>query len=109
MGVLSYLRKVYDLDTLDTRFTSPSSAPYQTVIDARGDPIAEREAAAKARSSAPPPKWRTPEFFLYYLVFIVVVPYMFWIAYDVSKREKRPPCLRIATQMPYPCALIETL
>ncbi|KAL9479897.1 hypothetical protein ACSS6W_004683 [Trichoderma asperelloides] len=93
MGVLSYLRKVYDLDTLDTRFTSPSSAPYQTVIDARGDPIAEREAAAKARSSAPPPKWRTPEFFLYYLVFIVVVPYMFWIAYDVSKREKRPPCL----------------
>ncbi|PTB40769.1 uncharacterized protein TrAFT101_005930 [Trichoderma asperellum] len=85
MGVLSYLRKVYDLDTLDTRFTSPSSAPYQTVIDARGDPIAEREAAAKARSSAPPPKWRTPEFFLYYLVFIVVVPYMFWIAYDVSK------------------------
>ncbi|UKZ65499.1 uncharacterized protein TrAtP1_006698 [Trichoderma atroviride] len=85
MGVLSYLRKVYDLDTLDTRFTSSSSAPYQTVIDARGDSIAAREAEIKARSSAPPPKWRTPEFFLYYLVFIVVVPYMFWIAYDVSK------------------------
>ncbi|UKZ75294.1 hypothetical protein TrVFT333_002972 [Trichoderma virens FT-333] len=67
MGLLRYLRKVYDLDTLDTRFTSST------------------EAAAKARSSAPPSKWRTPEFFLYYVVFIFVVPYMFWIAYDVSK------------------------
>ncbi|KAK4084223.1 uncharacterized protein Triagg1_703 [Trichoderma aggressivum f. europaeum] len=85
MGLLRYLRKVYDLDTLDTRFTSPTSVPYQTVIDSRGDVVGEREAAAKARSSAPPSKWRTPEFFLYYLVFIFVVPYMFWIAYDVSK------------------------
>ncbi|PON28391.1 hypothetical protein TGAM01_v202884 [Trichoderma gamsii] len=85
MGALLYLRKVYDLDTLDTRFTSSSSTPYQTVIDARGDPVEQKEAEIKARSSAPPPKWRTPEFFLYYLVFIVVVPYMFWIAYDVSK------------------------
>jgi hypothetical protein len=93
MGVLTYLRKVYDLDTLDTRFTSSSSTPYQTVIDARGDPVEQKEAEIKARSSAPPSKWRTPEFFLYYLVFIVVVPYMFWIAYDVSKREKRIPLL----------------
>lgn len=88
MGLLRYLRKVYDLDTLDTRFTSPTSVPYQTVIDSRGDVVIEREAAAKARSSAPPSKWRTPEFFLYYLVFIFVVPYMFWIAYDVSKRKQ---------------------
>ncbi|ETS00547.1 putative glycerol:H+ symporter [Trichoderma reesei RUT C-30] len=85
MGLSSYLRKVYDLDTLDTRFTSSTSVPYQTVIDARDDPAVEREAAARARSSAPPPKWRTPEFFLYYMVFIVVVPYMFWVAYDVSR------------------------
>ncbi|KAK1247278.1 hypothetical protein MKX07_002187 [Trichoderma sp. CBMAI-0711] len=85
MGLSSYLRKVYDLDTLDTRFTSSTSVPYQTVIDARDDPAVEREAAARARSSAPPPKWRTPEFFLYYIVFIVVVPYMFWVAYDVSR------------------------
>jgi hypothetical protein len=98
MGLLPYLRKVYDLDTLDTRFTSSSSAPYQTVIDARGDPVIEREVADKARSSAPPSKWLSPEFFLYYIVIIVVVPYMFWIAYDVSKREK-PPCSNFATEM----------
>lgn len=91
MGLSSYLRKVYDLDTLDTRFTSSTSVPYQTVIDARDDPAVEREVAARARSSAPPPKWRTPEFFLYYIVFIVVVPYMFWVAYDVSRREKAKP------------------
>lgn len=91
MGLSSYLRKVYDLDTLDTRFTSSTSVPYQTVIDARDDPAVEREAAARARSSAPPPKWRTPEFFLYYMVFIVVVPYMFWVAYDVSRRKRATP------------------
>lgn len=87
MGVLSYLRKVYDVDTLDTRFTAPSSVPYQTVIDQRSDLVATKEAAEKARSQAPPPKWRTPEFYLYYLVFLFAVPYMFWVAYDVSRRK----------------------
>lgn len=87
MGLLSYLRKVYDLDTLDTRFTVPSKVPYQTVIDQRNDPVASREAAEDARSRAPASKWKTPEFSLYLLVIIFVVPYMFWVVYDVSRRE----------------------
>lgn len=86
MGIFSFLGKVYDADTLDTRFTSPSSVPYKTVIEARSDPVAQREAAAKAESRAPPSKWNTPEFYFYYVVFIVAVPYMFWTAYDVSRR-----------------------
>ncbi|KJZ71589.1 hypothetical protein HIM_08983 [Hirsutella minnesotensis 3608] len=85
MEALAYLRKVYDVDTLDTRFTNPSSTPYQTVIDARSDPVAAKEAASKAQARAQPSKWRSPEFLLYYAIFIVVVPYMFWIAYDVSR------------------------
>lgn len=86
MGALSLLGKVYDLDTLDTRFTSSSSVPYQSVIDARSDPAASREAAAKAQARAQPPKWHTPEFYLYYVVFLLAVPTMFWIPYTVSRR-----------------------
>ena len=86
MGPITYVGKVYDLDTLDTRFMGSSSVPYQTVIDARDDPVALREAAIKAQSRTQQSKWRTPEFYGYYLVFGLVVPYMFWIAYDVSRR-----------------------
>jgi protein-cysteine N-palmitoyltransferase HHAT len=91
MGPLSLLRSVYDLDTLDTRFTSSSSAPYKTVIDARNVPT--KEPPNKAQIKAQPSKWKTPEFYLYYAVFVVTVPYMFWIAYDVSRRAC-PACPR---------------
>ncbi|KAM5355179.1 hypothetical protein ACJ41O_001825 [Fusarium nematophilum] len=86
MALLSFFRSVYDHDTLDTRFTTSSSVPYQTVIDARSDPALKKESApTKERSKTQPSKWNTPEFYLYYLVFVVAVPYMFWIAYDVSR------------------------
>lgn len=87
MGVFSYLRKVYDLDTLDTRFTSASTVPYKTVIEQRTDPVAQREAEERNRSKSQPSKWQTPEFYLYYVVFALAVPYMFWACYDVSRRE----------------------
>ncbi|KAI8093031.1 MBOAT, membrane-bound O-acyltransferase family-domain-containing protein [Halteromyces radiatus] len=32
-----------------------------------------------------PPRWNTPEFYFYYLCFIIIVPYMFYIAHSVSK------------------------
>ncbi|KAL2130272.1 hypothetical protein VTI74DRAFT_6689 [Chaetomium olivicolor] len=77
-GPLSFFASVYDLDTLDTRFTTPSSVPYRASLEKRQeDKVADK--------GAEPPKWNTPEFYLYYLVFLVVVPYMFWIAYDVSR------------------------
>ncbi|KAI8719677.1 hypothetical protein NCS52_00749000 [Fusarium sp. LHS14.1] len=85
MALLSFIRKVYDHDTLDTRFLTPSSTPYQTIIDARSDPTLKRDLASKERSRARPSKWKTPEFFLYYLVIGVALPYMFWITYDVSR------------------------
>lgn len=92
MGTLSSLAKVYDLDTLDTRFTSSSTVPYQSVVDARrrhpGN--ASSDQPAPSAPAAPPPRWQTPEFYFYYLVFGFVVPYMFWIAYDVSRRAFPP-------------------
>lgn len=33
-----------------------------------------------------PSRWNTLEFYFYYFVFITVIPYMFWITYDVSRR-----------------------
>lgn len=86
MGAFSFFRRIYDADTLDSRFLSSSSTPYRAVIEARKDPDAVKDAADRAHARAPPPKWQTPEFYLYYLVFIWAVPYMFWIAYDVSRR-----------------------
>ncbi|KAL2021404.1 hypothetical protein VTK56DRAFT_7157 [Thermocarpiscus australiensis] len=87
---LSFLASVYDLETLDTRFTTPSSVPYRAVVDSRGGDKRENSGTSSTTSSkadkrAEPSKWGTLEFYVYYLVFLTVVPYMFWIAYDVSR------------------------
>lgn len=34
----------------------------------------------------PPPLWRTPEFFFYYLVAAVVIPVMVWVPISLSSR-----------------------
>ncbi|KAI1500281.1 MBOAT family protein [Biscogniauxia marginata] len=87
MGLLSFFRSTYDLDTLDTRFTNPSSTPYKAVIEARDDATASKERASNWNSRAPPSRWNTPEFYLYYLVIGLAIPYMFWVAYDASRPE----------------------
>jgi len=87
MGLLSGVRGIYSLDTLDTRLTTPSNAPYDSTVAARGGADGKRAVYNKPDKRAKPPKWKTPEFALYYLVFIVVVPYMFWIVYEVSRRR----------------------
>lgn len=33
------------------------------------------------------PRWKTPEFLFYYVVFIVVIPIMVWIPVRLSSRE----------------------
>jgi hypothetical protein len=101
MGLLSGLRSVYDLDTLDTRFTTPASVPYKAVLEARSqrrgngeynDGLLQQQNGshgweAKPDKRAQPSKWNTPEFYIYYVAFVTLVPYMFWIAYDVSRRK----------------------
>ncbi len=87
MGFVSALRGIYSLDTLDTRFTTPSTVSYSTAVEQRTDRNGKREVYNKPDKRAQQPKWKTPEFFQYYLVFVVAVPYMFWVAYDVSRRE----------------------
>ncbi|CAD6505303.1 BgTH12-00795 [Blumeria graminis f. sp. triticale] len=100
MSLFSYVQSIFTLDTIDTRFTSSSSVPYSTVIEARkhGEPsvtprnnqsfTVNKNPDEQNRSKCPlaePSKWKTPEFYFYYLVFIVVVPCMFWVPYSVSR------------------------
>ncbi len=89
MGLFSFLRSVYDLDTLDTRFTTPSTVPYKTVIDSRDEAYGKGSSSTRPNKGGAPSKWRTAEFYFYYLIFLLAVPYMFWTAYDVS-RESDP-------------------
>ena len=99
MSIFSYIRSIYALDTIDTRFTSSSRTPYKAVVDGRIDsadynlkrddsvPGPGVQTDNHGRPVAQPSKWRTPEFYFYYFIFIITVPYMFWITYDVSRRQ----------------------
>ncbi|KAK0673351.1 putative glycerol transporter protein [Cercophora samala] len=90
-GPLALFRNIYDLDTLDTRFTHPSGVPYRP-LESRS-PDKRRDSSSSSSSPKPipgggstePPKWKTPEFLLYYLVFALAIPAMFYVAYDVSR------------------------
>jgi hypothetical protein len=97
MGVISFFRNIYDLDTLDTRFTVKSNTPYKTVIEARNDTTAaSKERAEKWNSRSPTSsKWKTPEFFLYYGIFIFALPYMFRKAYSASQGMAQKPDLNL--------------
>ena len=83
-SAMSLLKSLFSLDTLDKRFTTPSRAPFVT----KGDPDPVK---ATPRSELPDGAssslWRTPEFFLYYVVFLIAIPQMFKAVYDISQRR----------------------
>lgn len=91
MSLLYWLRRLYSLDTLDTRFTVPANTPLKAAADTRSSPSASADPSAKdARSSeiangASPSRWKTPEYFVYYLVFVTLVPLMFKTVIGVSQ------------------------
>ncbi|KAI5301013.1 glycerol transporter [Ascosphaera pollenicola] len=108
MGLLRWLKGIYSLDTLDTRLTVSSTAPAKLASDAKPDSPTQVEKGAGmyqhddlsanrksnghsaaphtvGRSNAQPSKWKTPEFYFYYLVFLVCVPLMFKSVIDVSQ------------------------
>lgn len=98
MAWLQYLKRLYSLDTLDTRFVIPANTPSRdAATELTIDPVKPGPSSDNARKrsnghikSSPskdvhPSQWNTPEFYFYYLVFLVAVPYMFKTGYDVSK------------------------
>lgn len=95
MTWISYLQKLYSLDTLDTRFTSSSKTPPkagqhdESIADAKlpAQSVLSSSQTSKALADAQPSKWNTPEFYLYYLVFLTVPFLMVKSVYDVSKTD----------------------
>ncbi|KAB8262655.1 MBOAT, membrane-bound O-acyltransferase family-domain-containing protein [Aspergillus pseudonomiae] len=86
-SILSWFRRLYSLDTLDTRFIVSSNTPLKAVAaDTRSAPAKDARANAIA-SNAAPSKWRTPEFWVYYVIFLIAVPLMFKTVIEVSQES----------------------
>lgn len=90
MDAFSLLRRLYTADVLDTRFVPDSHDPLPLSASVFA------ETSTLPRKAGEPPKkplpagaqvskWRTPEFKVYYAVFIYVVPSMLKQAYDISQ------------------------
>ena len=94
---LHQLRKIYSLDTLDTRLAVSSTTPPKDVgtgtavetvkltPSGRNDIDGQQSTTAqKPCDDAQPSKWRTTEYYVYYIVFIICVPLMFKTVIQVS-------------------------
>lgn len=104
MRLLSTIRDILSLDTLDSRFTvgtqRSSSAPRYRAAPSlatssrsseRSPHADESRESKRTREEAGPSRWKTPEFWLYYLVFALAIPAMFKCAYDLSQGAPYPP------------------
>jgi len=89
MSSSQFIKSIYSLDTLDTRFTSSSKTPLNRKNDENS--IADAKLPAQAilgqqtSPGAQPPKWNTPEFYFYYLCFLTIPALMVKSVYDVSQ------------------------
>ncbi|KAI9699836.1 MAG: glycerol transporter [Bogoriella megaspora] len=89
---LSWLKRLYSLETLDLRFV-----PNKPSTDQRIDPVKPSPEEFKNRpnggkglspaNGAQPSKWDTPEFYVYYIVFAICIPLMFYIPNSVSQES----------------------
>jgi hypothetical protein len=77
---LHYIRQLYSLDTLDTRFVIPATAPPKEALDKNG-----RDKSRSHGDQAQPSRWNTPEFYFYYVAISASVFVMFKSVIDVSK------------------------
>ena len=87
MGVLSFFRQLYSLDTLDTRFTTSASTPLKAASEdsAKKTESTEGKRQSELPAGASPSRWNTPEFYFYALVFVFCVPQMYKAVWDVSQ------------------------
>lgn len=105
VAALRFLKGVYSLETLDTRFaqTSASIAKQQssngTDAKARSTNSTVNQPSKKDTlgSRALSPLWNTREFYFYYFIFLTIPPLMFKSVYDVSKGAARLTKLDILT------------
>jgi len=89
---LRFFRQLYSLDTLDTRFVVPATAPPKEALrDAELDPagpLPTVDGKSKSRGSGDavqPARWNTPEFYVYYVTISASIFMMLKLPYDCSK------------------------
>ncbi|EEP76154.1 GUP1 protein [Uncinocarpus reesii 1704] len=87
MSLLTWLRRLYSLDILDTRFTVSATTPPNLAASQNHTRTQDAATSKQPKNGASPPRWNTPEFYIYYVVFIVAVPLMFKTAIDVSQES----------------------
>ena len=87
MGVLSFFRQLYSLDTLDTRFTTSATTPLKAASEdsAKKTDSLEGKNESELPAGASPSRWNTLEFYFYALVFMFSVPMMYKAVWDVSQ------------------------
>ena len=91
MSWLTFLKKLYSLDTLDTRFTTSSKTPHKLTTDATiadAKLPAQQTLQTEKNTQLPrtqPSQWNTPEFYFYYLCFLTIPVFMVKAVYDVSQ------------------------
>lgn len=56
-----------------------------SVLDTRLDPPLDEKKRQQVAAAAGPPRWKTTEFYVYGVVFLVTVPCMFKAAMDASR------------------------
>lgn len=89
---LRYIRQLYSLDTLDTRFVVPANAPPKEALELAeldpAQPLPVRNGQAKSKApieDVQPSRWNTFEFKSYLVLISVAVFFMFKAVLDVSK------------------------
>jgi hypothetical protein len=82
MGLAQDMRKLYTLETLDTRFVVPSDVPLRnSMVQLDGD-----DRQPEPTKDAQPSLWRSTEFIVYYVLLWIIIPIMIWIPIQISKR-----------------------
>ena len=88
---LRYIRQLYSLDTLDTRFVVPANAPPKEALELANldpaQPLPVRNGQVKSREpieGVQPSRWNTLEFKTYGVLITIVVFFMFKSVLDVS-------------------------
>jgi len=94
MSWLHYAKVLYLPETLDSRLAASSKGPLKSSEDATSiaaTKLPAQQVLAKqdraSGSEVQPSRWRTPEYYFYMFIFLVMVPLMVNAIYQISKAD----------------------
>ena len=86
------LRKLFSLETLDTRFFIPATVPPKEALEEiELDPATNvtsrsgRSRDSDPRHTAQPSRWNTPEYYVWILIVLASIPMMMKSVIEVSR------------------------